>query len=319
MADSYKLKLTEQGYHLVGGHSAVKRCKWFREALTKGRFCYKHSFYGIESHRCMQCTPALQFCSHACTFCWRSQKGEGELPPQGFKWDEPKEVAEGMLKEQIRLASGYGGNELTKKEMWEEAKKPKHVALSLAGEPSLYPHLSELLAELHRLELSTFLVSNGTFPEALESLSTLPTQLYLSMVSPDEGSYPKICRPWISNGWKRWERSLELLKDAKARTVLRMTLAKGLNFSNPEGYAKQIAKAEPNYVEVKSFMFVGGSREEGRGLTLESMVRHSEIKEFAGELARISGYTVSEEHLPSRIVLLCRDEESEKKRLLFKR
>ena len=65
-------------------------------------------------------------------------------------------------------------------------------------------------------------------------------------------------------------------------------------------------------------MFVGGSREEGRGLSLESMVRHAEIKEFAEKLAGLSGYIVSEEHLPSRIVLLCRDAEAMKSRLLSK-
>ena len=228
LSKEYRSRLAEQGYHIIGNHSAVKRCKWFREALTTGRFCYKYSFYGIASHRCMQCTPALQFCSHACTFCWRTQEKETEMPPEGFRWDEPKAIAEGMLREQLRLASGYGGNSKTEKKLWEEAKEPQHVALSLAGEPSLYPHLSGLLAEFHRRGMTTFLVSNGTAPEALESLQTLPTQLYLSMVSPNKEDYPGICRPWIKGGWEKWERSLEFLKDArgKTRTVLRMTLAK---------------------------------------------------------------------------------------------
>ncbi|MFH1470898.1 MAG: 4-demethylwyosine synthase TYW1 [Candidatus Micrarchaeota archaeon] len=309
-------KLESQGYHIKGGHFAVKRCKWLREALTKGRFCYKNTFYGIGSHRCMQCTPALQFCSHACVFCWRAQAKNGEMPPESYKWTEPGEMAEAMLWEQGRIASGYGGNEKVEKRMWEEAKKPKHVALSLSGEPTIYPHLSELIGEFHRREMSTFLVSNGTLPKALESLSNLPTQLYLSMVSPELESYEKICRPWIKGGWGRYEESLDFLKDAKTRTVLRMTLARELNFCKPEGYAKQIEKALPDYVEVKSFMFVGGSREPGRGLSLESMIKHGEIKEFAGKLSELTGYIVSEEHAPSRVVLLCRDEKALKKRLL---
>jgi tRNA wybutosine-synthesizing protein 1 len=317
MDGEFQGKLAEQGYHISGGHFAVKRCKWLREALTKKRFCYKHSFYGIASHRCMQCTPSLQFCSHACLFCWRAQKGEGEMPPNGFKWAEPKEMAAEMLNEQGRIASGYKGNEKVEKGMWQEAAAPKHVALSLAGEPTIYPSLSGLFEEFHKREMSTFLVTNGTFPKALESLSELPTQLYLSMVSPEKGLYEKICRPWISEGWEKYSESLEFLKNARTRTVLRMTLAKGLNFCNPQGYAGQIEKALPNYVEVKSFMFVGGSREPGRGLSLESMPAHSEIRDFSKKLAELTGYIVSEEHQPSRIVLLCRDGESLKKRMLF--
>lgn len=317
MEAEFSEKLTEQGYHIRGGHFAVKRCKWLREALTKKRFCYKHAFYGIASHRCMQCTPSLQFCSHACLFCWRTQKTGGEMPPGNFKWTEPGEVAEAMQKEQARIVSGYGGNEKVEKKMWEEALKPKHVALSLSGEPTVYPHLPELISNFHKNGMSTFLVTNGTFPKALESLSTLPTQLYISMVSPNGGLYGKICRPWIKEGWKRYQESLELMRGAKTRTVLRMTLAKGLNFCKPEEYAKQVEVAMPNYVEVKSFMFVGGSREPGRGLSLESMPSVSEIRVFAKELASLTGYLPSEEHTASRIVLLCRDEESLKKRVLF--
>jgi tRNA wybutosine-synthesizing protein 1 len=33
-------------------------------------FCYKHSFYGIQSHLCSESTPSLA-CSNKCTFCWR--------------------------------------------------------------------------------------------------------------------------------------------------------------------------------------------------------------------------------------------------------
>ena len=317
METEFSETLTEQGYHIKGGHFAVKRCKWLREALTKKRFCYKHAFYGIASHRCIQCTPSLQFCSHACLFCWRTQKKGGEMPPGDFKWAEPVEVAEATQKEQARIVSGYGGNEKVEKKMWGEALKPKHVALSLSGEPTVYPHLSELISNFHNKGMSTFLVTNGTFPKALESLSALPTQLYISMVSPNEELYSKICRPWIKDGWKRYGESLEFMKEAKTRTVLRMTLAKGLNFCNPEGYAKQVEAAMPDYVEVKSFMFVGGSREPGRNLSLESMPSHTEIRKFAEELASLTGYLPSEEHTASRIVLLCRDEESLKKRVLY--
>ncbi len=319
MDSDFKAKLTKQGYHIVGEHSAVKRCKWLKEALTKKRFCYKNTFYGIQSHRCMQCTPSLQFCSHACTFCWRTQLKDEELPGKDYKWDEPFSIVEGMLREQDRITSGYGGNGKVEKEMWLESKQPSQVALSLAGEPTLYPYLSDLLKEFSKQEMTTFLVTNGTYPKALENLKTLPTQLYISMVSPDKENYNRVCRPWIKDGWSRIEQSLEFMQSAKTRTVLRMTLARDLNFNNAKGYAKQIEKASPDYVEVKSFMFVGGSREPGRNLSLDSMIKHDEIAEFSKKLAELTGYMVSEEHLPSRVVLLCRDENSLKKRKLKQR
>ena len=40
--------------------------------MLRGRGgCYKHTFYGIESHRCMETTPSLA-CANKCVFCWRS-------------------------------------------------------------------------------------------------------------------------------------------------------------------------------------------------------------------------------------------------------
>ena len=42
------------------------------QSMLRGRGgCYKHTFYGIESHRCMETTPSLA-CANKCVFCWRS-------------------------------------------------------------------------------------------------------------------------------------------------------------------------------------------------------------------------------------------------------
>jgi len=41
------------------------------QSMLRGRGgCYKHTFYGIESHRCMETTPSLA-CANKCVFCWR--------------------------------------------------------------------------------------------------------------------------------------------------------------------------------------------------------------------------------------------------------
>src|SRR2546429_6773003 len=63
--------LERQGYNIVAEHSGVKLCHWTKASLTKGVGCYKQTFYGIESHRCLQMTPTVDACSLACQFCWR--------------------------------------------------------------------------------------------------------------------------------------------------------------------------------------------------------------------------------------------------------
>ncbi len=77
--------LKKQKYHLVGAHSAVKRCKWLYESIVNDRPCYKQKFYGIKSHRCIQMSPSLYYCTQQCLFCWRAQSGDLQVT-----WDETK-------------------------------------------------------------------------------------------------------------------------------------------------------------------------------------------------------------------------------------
>jgi wyosine [tRNA(Phe)-imidazoG37] synthetase (radical SAM superfamily) len=67
---------------------------------------------------------------------------------------------------------------------------------------------------------------------------------------------------------------------------------------------------------VKGFVFVGGSRNPKRGLEFDQMPRKEEILEFAREIAKESGYSLSDYHESSNVALLCRDEKSEKGRIL---
>ncbi|KAM4648643.1 uncharacterized protein AAGF69_012548 [Amazona ochrocephala] len=57
------------GYKLIGSHSGVKLCRWTKSMLRGRGGCYKHTFYGIESHCCMEATPSLA-CANQCVFCW---------------------------------------------------------------------------------------------------------------------------------------------------------------------------------------------------------------------------------------------------------
>ncbi|KAG8183067.1 hypothetical protein JTE90_010894 [Oedothorax gibbosus] len=59
--------LSKQGYKLLGSHSGVKMCRWTKSMLRGRGGCYKHTFYGIESHRCMETTPSLA-CANKCVF-----------------------------------------------------------------------------------------------------------------------------------------------------------------------------------------------------------------------------------------------------------
>ena len=297
--------LKKHGYHMVGRHSAVKRCHWLYASLTSGRFCYKQKFYGIATHRCIQMTPALFYCTQRCLFCWRAQTGdiglewvETEMPD----WDEPELIVEGSIQAQRQILSGYKGNPRTDLKRLEEAMRPRHAAISLAGEPTLYPELGGLIAEYHRRGFTTFLVTNGTVPERLASLDEEPTQLYVSLVAPNERIYKALCRPQLPGLWEKLMETLELLPSLRCRKVIRITLVKGWNMCEEKAYAKLIEKAEPDFVEPKAYMHIGFSRY--RGLTKENMPRHEEVRAFAYNLARELGYNVLDESMPSRVVLL---------------
>ena len=58
-----------------------------------------------------------------------------------------------------------------KPERLAEGKEPKHCALSLVGEPIMYPEINSLIRLLHQKEISTFLVTNAQFPDAIRCVS----------------------------------------------------------------------------------------------------------------------------------------------------
>ncbi len=290
------------GYRIVGEHkhSAVKPCLWCKKALKSEGFCYKHKFYGIESHRCVQMTPALFWCTHRCLFCWRNVDATLAPNMDGVAVDDPATIVDACIEAHKELLQGYKGNPKVSKQRFEEAMHPRHMTLSLAGEPTLYPKVSELIEEILSRGMTCFLVTNGTRPDVLAKIHE-PTQLYITLPAPNEEVYLKTCRPLIADGWKRLTRSLELLSSFSCNTVIRLTLVRELNMVNPEEYGKLIAKYEPKYVEVKSFMSVGFAR---KRLPYEFMPLHEEIREFAVKIAKTCGYKVKDEQKESRVVLL---------------
>ncbi|MFH0897387.1 MAG: 4-demethylwyosine synthase TYW1, partial [Candidatus Bathyarchaeota archaeon] len=107
--------------------------------------------------------------------------------------------------------------------------------------------------------------------------------------------------------WEKMNKSLGILSSLICPTAIRLTLARNVNFKTPEKYAKIINQANPTYVEVKSYMFVGMSR---LRLRFESMLTHREIKSFAKNLSDLSGYKILDESPQSRVVLLSRLEKA---------
>ncbi|MEM0440317.1 MAG: 4-demethylwyosine synthase TYW1 [Candidatus Caldarchaeum sp.] len=294
-------KFEKAGYRIVGRHSAVKVCHWTKSALRGGKKCYK-SWYGIESHRCIQMTPSLQYCNMMCVFCWRFHTLNRVQPFDG-QWDSPSELLDQIIQEQRQLLSGFGGNPKVSKQKFSEALNPKHIAISLDGEPTLYPYIGELIEEATRRDMTTFLVSNGTMPERLAEIlhKCQPTSLYLSVYGPDRETHIKTCKPLISDSWERLMKSLDLMSRFTCRKVVRLTLVKDLNMHAPESYADLIRKAQPDFVECKGYTHVGESQ---LRLRRENMPSIEEIKEFAAELAKYIGFVNVTEDEVSRVVLL---------------
>ncbi len=255
-------------------------------------------------------TPALFYCTQKCLFCWRAQSGDHQITWDEMRlpaWDSPEEIVEESIKAQLEILSGYKGNPETNQKKFKEALTPRHAAISLTGEPTLYKHVGELIHAFHRRGFTTFLVSNGTEPSVLAKLEEVPTQLYISVCAPDEEAFKHVCRPQIPKAWEKLNETLELLPSFKCPTVIRITLVRGLNMKNIKGYAKLIEKANPTYIEPKAYMHVGFSR---LRLGYEFMPNHREIREFATQIAKETGYNIIDESQESRVVLLSKLEKS---------
>lgn len=300
-SDSLRSLLEKQGYGIIGEHSAVKVCHWTKEKLVHGRACYKAKFYGIASHRCLQMTPSVVWCEHRCLFCWRPM--ERMLGPRMDleNYDEPSFIVEESVKQQRRLLSGYWGDKRVSTNRMREAYDPRHAAISLSGEPTTYPYIDELITEYHKRGFTTFLVTNGQNPDALENCN--PTQLYISLIAQNEELYRKINVPLYRDGWERLNRSLEVMagKNKMCRRVLRITLVRGYNLEAPREFAELVLKADPDFVEPKGYVHVGYSR---RRLTREHMPTYDEVMEFGKKLAEEIGYRISGSSKASKVVLL---------------
>lgn len=310
---SKKLKslLEKQQYGFCGEHSAVKVCTWTKKSLTGNGVCYKQKFYGIRSHLCCQMSPTVGFCQNACVFCWRDlslTEGKNKIEKSDTieKIDSPEDIIKNSVEQQRKLLSGFGGNEKTDLKKLKESQNPEHYAISLTGEPTLYPKINQLIKMLHEKGKTTFLVSNGLTPEIIKTIEP-PTQLYVSIDAPNEELWKKIDRSSVKDGWNKLMETLDILNDLKdkTRTTLRITMIKDMNMVNPEQYADLIKRSDALFVEVKAYMFVGSSRQR---LTIKNMPRHNEVREFSEKICEKSGYKIIDEKKESRVILLAKED-----------
>ncbi len=294
-------QVDDPDYHSEN-HTAAQTCGWTANALRGEGKCYKNIFYGIQSHRCIQMTPVVK-CNERCVFCWRDHRGHAyELGD--VEWDDPEAVVDASIELQQKLLSGFGGNDAVPRERFEEAMTPRHVAISLDGEPTLYPYLPELIEAFRDRNITTFLVSNGTKPDVLDACE--PTQLYVSVDAPDRKTFDDVVRPVADDAWERLIDTMDVLaaKD-ETRTVLRTTLLDGMNMEDPDWYAAFYERADPDFVELKAYMHVGHSR--GR-LDRSTMPSHDAVVAFAEAVQEhMPEYQEFKEVPASRVALLARD------------
>src|SRR3989338_6383075 len=219
-------RLEKQHYKLVGNHSAVKICYWCKKSAKGLADCYKNDFYGIPSNQCLEMSPAIT-CNKRCKHCWR------DTSVFSTKWvgpvDDPKFIVEECIKSRYKLMTGLKGNPENDLDRIEESFIPKHAAISLTGEPMMYPRYGELIKEFFKHDFTTiFGVTSGTVPETIKSLDVFPTNIYLSVEAWDKEMYKTLCIPVIPDAWEKFLESADLLKSVKTRTVMKITCMKGM-------------------------------------------------------------------------------------------
>jgi len=322
--DKIKDILKKQHYKIVGDneHSAVQICRWTKKSIRDEGVCYKEKFYGIKSHLCCQMTPSVMWCPNKCLHCWRAveltlgDKLDGKI-------DSPKEIINECIKAQRKLLEGFKILPTTKGDMskanmkkWQEAQEPMQFAISLSGEPTLYPLIGDLIEELRKRGKTSFLVTNGLYPEKLKELlekNQLPTQLYVSVNTSNKEEYDKFHRSSLKNAWEKLNESLGLMPKlaGKTRTIFRMNLIRQINMSDKDirEFAELIKKSKPMFVELKGFMSVGFARQR---LGYDRMPNDKEMLEFAQKLAKElgkEGYKILDIHEFSRAIVLGKNKE----------
>jgi len=257
----------------------------------------------------MEMTPAAMNCENRCVYCWRPTEFYDTLKMPPELVDEPDVIVEHLMAERKKLINGFYGHEKNERKKLDESLLPAHYAISLSGEPTMYPKLPQLIKYLRGLPAtkSIFLVTNGQEPEMLQRLAdedSLPTQIYLSTNASNRKMFYLVNRPRHRDAWERWWKSLRFLSTVKTRTVLRMTIIRQYNHSMRfvDEFAEMMQQGNPHFIELKSYMHIGMSTDR---LKAENMLEMKEIRSFSEQIcSKLKCYSIMDESEISRIVVL---------------
>ncbi|XP_010219592.1 PREDICTED: S-adenosyl-L-methionine-dependent tRNA 4-demethylwyosine synthase-like, partial [Tinamus guttatus] len=226
--------------------------------------------------------------------------------PVGTEWrwkmDQPELILREAIENHQNMIKQFKGVSGVKADRFEEAMTAKHCALSLVGEPIMYPEINRFLKLLHQQNISSFLVTNAQFPEEIRNLEPV-TQLYVSVDASTKESLKKIDRPLFKDFWQRFLDSLTALSEKQQRTVYRLTLVKAWNVDELKAYAELVSLGKPDFIEVKGVTYCGESS--ASNLTMANVPWHEEVVHFVQELAGlIPDYEIACEHEHSNCLLI---------------
>ncbi|KAM9001159.1 S-adenosyl-L-methionine-dependent tRNA 4-demethylwyosine synthase TYW1B isoform 2-T2 [Sarcophilus harrisii] len=216
--------------------------------------------------------------------------------------DQPDMILEQAVENHRNMIRQFKGVPGVKASRFEEGLQVKHCALSLVGEPIMYPEINRFLKLLHQHRISSFLVTNAQFPMEIRNLEPV-TQLYVSVDASTKESLKKIDRPLFKDFWQRFLDSLRALAAKQQRTVYRLTLVKAWNVEELQAYAELVSLGEPDFIEVKGVTYCGESS--ASNLTMANVPWHEEVIHFVEELVDLlPNYEIACEHEHSNCLLI---------------
>ncbi|XP_061297117.1 S-adenosyl-L-methionine-dependent tRNA 4-demethylwyosine synthase TYW1B-like [Pezoporus flaviventris] len=81
--------------------------------------------------------------------------------------DQPEMILQEAIENHQNMIKQFKGVSGLQAARFEEAMTAKQCALSLVGEPIMYPEINRFVRLLHQHSISTFLVTNAPFPDEI--------------------------------------------------------------------------------------------------------------------------------------------------------
>uniref|UniRef100_A0A7S2VUF2 tRNA 4-demethylwyosine synthase (AdoMet-dependent) n=1 Tax=Norrisiella sphaerica TaxID=552664 RepID=A0A7S2VUF2_9EUKA len=198
--------------------------------------------------------------------------------------DDAKVIVNGAITNHQKMIKKLKGVPGVKPERYKEAFTVRHCALSLVGEPIMYPQINEFLDLLHGKGISSFLVTNAQFPERIRNLNPC-TQLYVSIDAATKDTLKAVDRPLFKDFWERFISSLKALRGKNiTRTVYRLTLVKEWNMGDVSAYCKLLTIGLPLLIEIKAVTYCGDSK--ASSLTIKNTPYHEEVCKFGEQICK---------------------------------